>query len=111
MHKSRFIASFIIFVAGFVLSTAIDGRHLASLTKGTLSSPAMPAVTAQTAPPPSTPQSWEYRVVTKYIHRDKGDIDIQLNQLGAQGFEIFSVTESHADVGFYLTIVLRRPKQ
>jgi hypothetical protein len=106
----KFITSAVIFAAGFALSAVINGRSLASLAKGNFSSPAALATPAQNTQP-STSQKWEYRVLTKNIVREnKGDLDVDLNRLGEQGFEIFSVTESNADIGFHLAIVLRRPK-
>lgn len=109
MHKSRFITSVVIFVAGFALSTIVDVRHLAFPAKGTLSNPAAQEVAAQKTP---TTVAWEYRVATKRVFHDKKwDLDFELSQLGAQGFEIHSVTQSSPDTGAYLAVVLRRPKQ
>lgn len=112
MRKHHFITSVVIFVAGFALSSAIDGRYLASPAKGILTNPAATEVAAQITQNPSTPQSWEYRVATKYFQPGKKwEVNSELSQFVAQGFEIYSVTQSSPDVGFYLAIVLRRPKQ
>ena len=111
MRKHQFLSSLVIFVAGFILSAIVDGRHLASLSRGTLSNPAVAEVAAQTTQKPSTVQKWEYRVVTKLIQRNQADIDFELNRLGEQGFEVCGVTQSGGDMVLgYLTITLRRPK-
>src|SRR5262245_4439384 len=111
MRKHHFITSLVIFVAGFVLSAIVDGRHLASLAQGTPSDPAAPKVSAQITHPPPTSQKWEYRVVTRYIHRDNVDIAFELNRLGEQGYEVCGVAQSGSDLGAaLLTITLRRPK-
>jgi hypothetical protein len=99
MHKR--LRSFVIFMAGAVLGAVIYGN-----AKGIL-----PGPSAQT-----TPQRWEYRIVsasknTGLLSGSKGDADNELNQLGAQGFEICEMTQSSSSAGFYLTIALRRPKQ
>jgi hypothetical protein len=72
------------------------------------------AVAAQATQTSSTSQRWEYRVVT--ISKDglfsgyrRENVEKELNQLGEQGFEIFRMTQSSSHVGFYTTIVLRRP--
>jgi hypothetical protein len=103
MSKSRFITSFIIFTAGFVLSAVIDVRNLASPTKGTLSN------SEASAQKTSVPQLWEYRVVTRE-HDDK-KMDHEVNALGAQGFEVFQMTQSSTNSWTWVTILLRRPKQ
>jgi hypothetical protein len=106
----RFVTSAAIFVAGFAICAGINGSDLVISAKEKLSRPNALATQA----PQNTPthQLWDYRVVTRYILRDnKGGIDQELSALGAQGFEIHTVTESRADVGFYLAIVLRRPRQ
>jgi len=105
----RFIASAVIFVAGFAFSSAMNGKSLISLAKGNFLSP-------QATTPQVAHQLWEYRVVrsakdTSFLGGTKGNIDSELNQLGAQGFEICEMTQSSSNVGYYLTIVLRRPRQ
>ena len=110
MHKHQIMVSIVIFMAGFTLGTVRDGRYLVSLAEGTLSKTASPEATVQAAQKPSTPQLWDYRVVSKPVDR-KSNIDDQLSSLGAQGFEIYSVTQSSENLGSYVTIVLRRPKQ
>jgi hypothetical protein len=108
----KLITPVVIFVAGFALSTVIDGRNLASLAKGKFSSPAVAEVAAQTTQKPSTPQKWEYRVVNKFIVRSQADIDFELNRLGDQGYEVCWVAQSGSELGgASLTIVLRRPRQ
>jgi hypothetical protein len=109
MRKHRFLSSFVIFVAGFALSAIVDGRRLASLAQGTLSNQGAQEIVSQITRQPSTSQKWEYRVVAKY-NPDRGNMDFELNRLGEQGFELYSVTQSNSDIGFYLAIVLRRPK-
>jgi hypothetical protein len=106
----KFITSAVIFAAGFALSAVLGGSNLASLARGTFSGQSALATPAQNTQP-STLQKWEYRVLTKHIHREnKGDMEVDLNRLGEQGFEIFSVTESSGEAGFHLAIVLRRPR-
>jgi hypothetical protein len=107
----RFVTFAVIFAAGFALCTVINGKNPVSFAKEALSSRAAFSAPAQNTQ--VTPQLWDYRVVTRYILRDnKGGIDQELSALGAQGFEIDTVTESREKVGgFYLAIVLRRPKQ
>jgi hypothetical protein len=110
MRKHHFLSSLVIFVAGFALSAVIDGRRLASLAQGTLSNPAVAGVAAQTAQKPSTSQKWEYRVVTRSIYRDEGNIDFELNRLGEQGYEVCGVAQNGGNAGTLLTIVFRRPR-
>jgi hypothetical protein len=98
MHKR--IRSFVIFMAGALLGAIIYGSARRIL----------PSPSAQT-----TAQRWEYRVVTSskntgLLGGTKGDVDNELNQLGTQGFEICEMTQSSSSTGYYLTIVLRRPK-
>ena len=111
MRKHQFLSSLVIFVAGFILSTIVDGRHLASLARGTLSNPAVAEVAAQTTQKPPTPQKWEYRVVTKFVSSNQADIDFELNRLGEQGYEICEMAQSASNPGVtLLTIALRRPR-
>src|SRR5262245_25563383 len=111
MRKHHFLSSLVIFVAGFVLSAVVDGRRLVSTAQGTLSSPAVTEVAAQTTQKSSTIQKSEYRVVTKYIPRDQGNMDFELNRLGDQGYEVCWVTQSDSAQGSaILTIVFRRPR-
>jgi hypothetical protein len=106
MRKSRFIASFFIFVAGFALCAVIYGGNLASLANGILARPASPAQNS------SKTQLWEYCVATKYSQPGKKwEMDYELSQFGDQGFEIYSVTQSSSNLGSYVTVVLRRPKR
>jgi hypothetical protein len=106
MLKYRFLSLPVIFVAGFVLSVIVDGRHLASLAQGALSNPAVAEVSAQTTQKPSTSQKWEYRVVTKFVSSNQVDIDFELNRLGEQGYEICGMAQS----ANFLTIAFRRPR-
>jgi hypothetical protein len=101
----RFIASAVIFSAGFAICAVINGSDLVSFAQA-LSRPA-----TQAAQNPCQPQLWEYRVVFK--GRPDRNLDSELNQLANQGFEVFSVkqTGEGSTPGFNLTIVLRRPKQ
>ena len=112
MRKHHFLSSFVIFVAGFVLSAVVDGRRLISPAQGTLSNPAVAEVAAQTTQKSSPLQKWEYRVVTKPISRNQADIDFELNRLGEQGYEICGMVQSGDNPGVLnlLTITLRRPK-
>jgi hypothetical protein len=107
MQKSRFVTSLAIFVAALVLSLIIDLRHFASLAMGTPSKN-IPAQASQ-----ASTQKWEYRALTKDIRDKKTDLDNDLNQLGGQGFEVFSMTQSTLGdcCNAYVTILLRRPKQ
>jgi len=111
----RFIAAAMIFTAGFAFSSAMNGKSLSSFAKGLLARPDSPTITTQGALRDS-PQQWEYRVVTSakdtgFLGGTKGNVDGELNQLGAQGFEICEMTQSSSNAGYYLTIVLRRPRQ
>src|SRR5262245_31864414 len=113
MRKHNVITWLMIFAAGFALSAVMNGRNLPSMASANLINPAAHGVAAQTTQTPSTIQKWEYRVVTKYILREnKADIDFELNRLGEQGYEVCGVSQSSGpNVGAYLTIALRRPKQ
>jgi hypothetical protein len=108
----RFIASAVIFVAGFALCVAVYGGNLGSLAKGLLARPDSPTITTQGALR-GLPQ-WEYRVVTKQMLSIGGNEDYGLNALGAQGFEVVGVSQSSVvaapNIYHYLTVVLRRPK-
>jgi hypothetical protein len=111
MRKHQFLSPLVIFVAGFILSAIVDGRHLASLARGTLSNPAVAEVAAQTTQKPPTPQKWEYRVVTKFVSSNQSDIDFELNRLGEQGYEICEMAQSASNPGVtLLTVALRRPR-
>ncbi|HEV2663860.1 MAG TPA: hypothetical protein VG324_03070 [Blastocatellia bacterium] len=108
MRKHHFISSLVIFVAGFALSAIIDGRRLASLSQGTISNPAEAEVAAQTTQKPSTSQKWEYRIITGHVRQV---VEIELNRLGEQGFEVCGVAQSGIDPGpALLSVALRRPK-
>jgi hypothetical protein len=113
MRKHHFLSSFVIFVAGFLLSVVIDGKRLASLAQGTITNPATPGVAAQTTQKSSTLQKWEYRIVTDDSVNQR-HIDLELNRLGEQGYEICGVAQSGVAVGVAditkVTIVLRRPR-
>jgi hypothetical protein len=111
MRKHQFLSSLVIFVAGFFLSAIVDGRHLASLARGTLSNPAVAEVASQSTQKASTLQKWEYRVVTKFVSSNQADIDFELNRLGEQGYEICEMAQSASNPGVtLLTIALRRPR-
>jgi hypothetical protein len=111
MRKHHFLSSLVIFAAGFVLSAIVDGRHLSSLARGTLSNPAVAEVAAQATQKSSALQKWEYRVVTAFNRRNHADIDFELNRLGEQGYEVCGVAQSAGEVGTVnLTIVFRRPR-
>jgi len=106
MRKYQFLSSLVIFVAGFVLSAIVDGRHLASLARGTLSNPAVAEAAAQASQKPTTSQKWEYRVVTKFVSSNQVDVDFELNRLGEQGYEMCGMVQS----ANFLTIAFRRPR-
>ena len=113
MGKHHFLSSLVIFLAGFALSAVVDGRRLASLAQGTLSDQTAPEFSAQITQKPSTSQKWEYRVVTKnvdYIGPKQVDINVELNRLGEQGFEVISVAQSASGGRHVLTVALRRPQ-
>jgi hypothetical protein len=94
MHKR--VRSFVIFIAGVLLGAVIYGN-----ARRILSSPA-----AQTPT-----QRWEYRVVQS-SNKQIGLIDMnELNRLGEQGFESCEMTQSSPSLGYYVTILLRRPRQ
>jgi len=104
MLKQRFIASVAIFMAGFVLSAVIGGRPLAFLSN----SPESAA--AQATRKISTPQAWEYLVVTQRPH----DMSIQaeLDRAGAHGYEVCGISQSTVSNDYvHVTVVLRRPKR
>jgi hypothetical protein len=108
MRKHFFLCSLVIFVAGFALSTIVDGRRLASMAPGTLSNSLAPEVAAQIARQPSTIQNWEYRSVNSIgMRNDQGGLDSHLNQLGRQGFELCGIIQSP---GGDLVIVFKRPR-
>jgi Domain of unknown function (DUF4177) len=109
MSLKHFMSAVVIFVAGFATNALMGNKSLLPAAKSL-----EPAVVAQTTQPASTSQRWEYRVVT--ISKDglfsgyrRENVEKELNQLGEQGFEIFRMTQSSSNVGFYTTIVLRRP--
>lgn len=113
MSLKHFMSAIVIFIAGFATNALIGNESLLSSAKSF-----EPTVVAQTTQAASTSQRWEYRVVT--IAKDglfsgyrRENVEKELNQLGEQGFEIFRMTQSSSNVGFYTTIVLRRlgPKQ
>jgi hypothetical protein len=97
MHKR--VRSFVIFMAGVLLGAVIYGN-----ARRILSSP-----TAQTKT-----QRWEYRVVatSNKVARPTGLLggteEDELNRLGEQGFEICKMTQSG---DYYVTVLLRRPRQ
>ena len=93
MHKR--VRSFVIFMAGVLLGAVIYGN-----TRRTLSSPAAQTMT----------QRWEYRVVRSPKHTGLID-ENELNRMGEQGFEICKMTQSSSDFGYYVTVLLRRPRQ
>ena len=113
MSIKHFMSAVVIFVAGFATNAFISDKSPLSSAKSL-----EPAVAAQANQTPSTSQRWEYRVVT--ISKDglfsgyrRENVEKELNQLGEQGFEIWRMTQSSSNVGFYTTIVLRRssPRQ
>jgi hypothetical protein len=110
MSIRHLVYAIIIFAAGFMFNANIGSGSLLHSGKSF-----EPAINAQTPQTPSTPTRWEYRLVTAskggLLSGGMGGIENELNRLGAQGFEIYSVTQSSADVGVHLTIVLRRQKQ
>jgi hypothetical protein len=82
-------------MAGVLLGAIIYGN-----ARRILSSPA-----AQTKT-----QRWEYRVVRSL--NQTGSLDEnELNRLGEQGFEICKMTQSSPEVGYLVTVALRRPMQ
>jgi hypothetical protein len=109
MRIKHVVSAILIFAAVFMMSAATDGRSFLHSTKSL-----EPNIAAQSSQSP-TLQRWEYRPVTASVGGLLGDrkgiVERELNQLGMQGFEINSMTQSSADVGFHLTIVLRRPEQ
>ena len=111
MRKHHFLSSLVFFVAGFALSAIVDGKHLASLARGTHSNPTLADVAAQTAQKPSASQKWEYRVVSRYVRPGQADIDFELNRFGDQGFEVCEVAQSDGSPGgTVLTVLFRRPR-
>lgn len=97
MRKHYFLSSLVVFVAGFALSTIVDGRRLASMAPGTLSNSFAPEVAAQSARQSSTTQNWEYRVLERLHYRNDQRVGVgleqDLNQLGKQGFEVCGIIQ------------------
>jgi len=104
MNIRNFVLAIIMFAAGCLFTATLGSRSPYLSAK----SPE-PAVAAQT-----TPQKWEYRVVTKDGSPIKAEqVNKELIQLGQEGFN--EVVWSNQDGGggnlFHLTLLLRRPKQ
>jgi hypothetical protein len=78
----RFITSTVIFAAGFALCAVINGKNPVSFAKETLSRPVAGAAQEQKEPQPKI--VWEYT----YINNVN-----DLNKLGAQGWELVSISE------------------
>jgi hypothetical protein len=106
MNIRNFALAIIMFAAGCLSTAALGSRspHLSAKSPE-------PAVAAQT-----TPQQWEYRVVTSSGNRiNAAEVNNALIQLGQQGFN--EVVWSNQDGAgsdsfrdFHLTLLLRRPK-
>jgi len=109
MRIKHVVLAIVIFAAVFMISAATDGRSFLHSTKSL-----EPNIAAQSSQSP-TSQRWEYRLVTAtgngLYGGGKVSVEKELNQLGEQGFEIDRMTQSSGQVGLYLTILLRRPKQ
>jgi hypothetical protein len=107
MNIRHFVSAIAIFAAGCVITTVMSSKSLIPAAKSSGS-----AVAAQVTQKPSTTQLWEYRILTKHKGDKKVDLEQEVSSLGEQGFEVGWVTQSSAgpQSGFYLTIVLRRPK-
>jgi hypothetical protein len=107
MNIRNFVLAIVLFAAGCVFTAALGSRSLHLSAK----SPE-PAVAAQT-----TPQRWEYRVVTKgdLVEIKAKDVNDALIQLGQQGFNEVIWSDQRGAGGdhqaFHLTLLLRRPKQ
>src|SRR5262245_19213889 len=106
----RHLRSIMSFAAGFAICTVLGGGYVTYLAKSTLSSPIVREVAAQA--PSSSPQAatafYEYRVVSRRQINKKTDEEMsgELTQLSAQGFDIYSVTQSSSRWGEYTTVVL-----
>jgi hypothetical protein len=113
MHKYKFTIMVLVAIS---IGAVMSGRTLVSGSEGHQAGQAAPQVAAQTVQKTPAQQYWEYRVVQRYgNHRD---LEADLNRLGSQGFEVFSVSQTQAgdyradpnSYQFVLTILLRRPK-
>jgi len=104
MRIKYVVLAIVFFAAVFMMSVAMNGRSFLQSMKSL-----EPNIAAQSSQSPAS-QRWEYRLVTATGDR-KGGVEKELNQLGEQGFEIYRMTQSSGEIGFYLTILLRRPKQ
>jgi hypothetical protein len=101
----------------FTIMVFLVAMYIGSVMAGNpVSSGADSLVTAQTVQKTQTQQYWEYRVVQRYGNHQ--DLEADLNRLGNQGFEVFSVNQTEAgdyranpnSPQFVLTILLRRLK-
>jgi hypothetical protein len=114
MNIRHIVLAIVMFAVGFVISTVIGSRSLASLSNPLPSAKRTEsAAAAQVTQTPSTSQRWEYRVLTKhsYTRINDKDLNTELIRLGEQGFEISWSAQSGSDGAFHLTLLLRRPRQ
>jgi hypothetical protein len=105
MNIKNFVLAIVMFAAGCVFTAALGGRSPYLSAK----SPE-PVVAAQT-----TPERWEYRVVTNSgIPINATQVNNALIQLGQEGFNEVVWSDQDGAGGdlrtFHLTLLLRRPK-
>lgn len=106
MNIRNFVFAIITFSAGCLFTVALGNRSI-NLSEKSIE----PAVAAQT-----TPQRWEYRVVTNGGTRgvNAKEVNDALIQLGREGFNEVVWSNSDGAGGnyseFHITLLLRRPK-
>jgi len=88
----RFIASTLIFAAGFALCAAINGKNPVFLAKETFSRPVTVTDQAQKEPQP--------KVVWEYLSTHSAN---DLNKLGAQGWELVGISDFVTTSGGYVS--------
>jgi hypothetical protein len=112
----KYMFTIMVILVAFSIGTAMAGRNLDSGGDGFHAGQAAPQVTAQSVQRTPAQQYWEYRVVQRYGNHQ--DLEADLNRLGSQGYEVFSVNQTQAgdyranpnSPQFVLTILLRRLK-
>jgi hypothetical protein len=114
MRKYKF--NIMVFLVAILIVAAMAGRNFIPRAEGFQVGQPSPQVTARTVQRTPAKQYWEYRVVQRYGNHQ--NLEEDLNQLGSQGYEVFSVNQTQAgdyradpnSYQFVLTILLRRPK-
>jgi hypothetical protein len=112
----KYKSTIMVFLVAISIGTVMAGRNLVSRGDGFHAGQAVPQGTAQTVQRTPAQQNWEYRVVQSYGNHQ--GLEADLNRLGSQGYEVFSVNQTQAgdyranpnSSQFVLTILLRRLK-